>query len=158
MKHILVKIIITLVVLAAAFLVFRLFFASFQADHDGVIQLVIVDDDGTVLFDDEVPFMTHDSLFDVLDRTFTLTCAGPQYQPDETCSHGFFIFQAESKVILGIQHTSFDLQSDWTGSFLLFEIHDGSDYQTSAYGVSHLPFTDGTMIRIRKTSVSGGGA
>lgn len=158
MKTILIKIIITGVVLAVAFLVFHVFFSSYEADQDGMIHLVIMDADGTVLFDADVPFMIQDNLFDVLDRAFTLTCAGPQYQPDDACSHGFLIFQSESKVILGIHHETFDLQSDWTSSFLLFEMHDGTDYQPSAYGVSHLPFTDGSIIRIRKTSVSGGGA
>ena len=155
MKKNLYKIILTIVALLSLFLVRSIFFNEHRAIDEGMIHLQILDETNTIIFDDSIIYFEGESLFDILNRTFTLTCANRFYQPDETCSHTFQNITYQGKVILTIENEDFTLSSDWRNNFLGFEVYDGETYVHAVHGASTLPFENGTKIRIVLKQVSG---
>ena len=153
-KHITFKAMITFAALLIAFVTIGFVTAQNRATSDGFIHLIIEDADGAVLFDDEIVFHDGESFYDILNRTFTLTCANAHYQPDETCSHGFVLGPSTNgrvpdKVILGIKGQHFDLMTNWTDQFLAFEVYVNQAYVLTTQGPSNLAFENGQSFRIK---------
>ncbi|MBE0700724.1 MAG: hypothetical protein IH571_03460 [Acholeplasmataceae bacterium] len=147
MKSILTKIIISMVAIGIALFVLHFLNQNHQAEEDGFVNVIIENESQEVVFDDMLAFLKGDTFFDVLDRTFTLTCASATYQPDATCSHTFGI-PVQGKILLGVQSESFVIITDWTHTFLAFEIFEGTSFHFASQGVSQLPFKDGDIIKI----------
>lgn len=155
MKHLtwlkkpILKFILSLVVVLMGIVIIRLISENHRAEADGTIHLLIIDLEGETVFDDHIPFYQGDSFYDVLDRSFELTCATATYQQDETCSFTFNNFAYQGKVILGIKNQDFELISDWSNTFLSFHIYNGTDYILSTIGPSNIPFEEGDRFMIR---------
>jgi hypothetical protein len=150
-----IKIILTIFALLSLFLARTIFFNEHRANQEGTIYLEIIDDNQNVLFDDSISFFEGETLFDILNRTFQLTCANRLYQPDATCSYTFQNITYQGKVILAIEHEDFTISSNWRNNFLSFEVFDGSQYIPAVQGSSTLPFHDETRIRIVLKNVRG---
>lgn len=152
-KHLKMKILITFIVVVLALVVGRLFWINNQADHDGIIHLELIDNEGKIVFQDTLMFYEGDTFFDILNRAFDLTCASASYQADPTCAYTFTSFAYQGKVILGIKGDDFDLSSDWSNTFLAFYVKHDDDFVLSTLGPSQIPFDDGDEFQIILESV-----
>ncbi len=148
MKNLVIKSIVSVVIIIAVFFAIQFFTDENLSLTGGSIQLVIVDQEGTTVFDDELLFYEGDSFYDILNRNFELTCANGSYQADETCSYDFQSFGFQGKVILGIKNDDFLVMSDWTNSFLSIEKYNGEVYQLTTLGVSNIEFMDQDQFKI----------
>jgi len=153
MKTTVLKIVISVIVVLTTAILVHFLSISNQASSDGTLRIVIVDENGETVFDDDVIFKENDTFFDVLNREFELTCASSSYQPDSTCSNDFQSFSYTGKILLGIAHDDFDVQTDWAHSFLALEIYNGIDYVLTTQGVNNIEFHDQDQIRISFRSV-----
>lgn len=156
MKTTALKIVVSIIVVLTSAILVHFLTVSNQASSDGSLRIIIVDENGSTVFDDDVIFKENDNFYDVLQREFDLTCASSSYQPDATCSYDFQSFTAEGKILLGIANDDFDVITDWSLSFLAFELFDGTDYYLATQGVSNIEFHDQDQIRISFRSVSEG--
>ncbi len=153
MKTTVLKIAISIIVVLTAAILVHFLSVSNQASSDGTLRIVIVDETGETVFDDDVVFKENDTFYDLLQREFELTCASSSYQPDTSCSYDFPSFVAEEKILLGIANNEFNVQTDWSNSFLAFELFDGTDYYLATQGVNNIEFHDQDQIRISFQSV-----
>ncbi len=153
MKSIILKIVVSILVVSiAAILVYRLNDSN-QATSDGSVRIVIIDELGNTVFDQDVVYQKDDNFFDAINREFNLTCASSSYEADDTCSYDFKGFGYQGKVLLGIANDDFSVQTDWQNSFLKFEIYDENEYHLTTQGVSDLSFVNQDKIRISYASV-----
>ncbi len=140
MKSIIQKIALSIaLVLITVGLVYSITVNS-DAVGSGSLQIIIVDENDVIVFDDQVTFESGDNLFDVLDRAFEINST--------TYSFG--------KIVLGISNEDFNVETNWTDNFLAFEQYDGTDFYLATQGVSNIEFNDGDQIRISVRSVLGG--
>lgn len=153
MKTTVLKIVISVIVVLTSAILVHFLSISNQASSDGILRIVILDENGETVFDDDVIFKENDTFFDVLNREFDLTCASSSYQPDSTCSNEFQSFSYAGKILLGIASDDFDLQTNWSQSFLALEIYNGTEYVLATQGVSNIEFHDRDQIRISFRSV-----
>jgi len=155
MKQHLIKIIISFIaVLTVGVIVYQLM-RPHQAESEGVIYLLIQDEDNQILYDGEIPFFEGDTFYDLLDREFLLLCATQTYQVDDTCSYTFNTFIYQGKVILGISGDDFELLTDWNNTFIAFEVLFNDAYVLSTQGPSHMAYKDQDHFRISVRRVSG---
>jgi hypothetical protein len=153
------KSILSLVALFVAVFVIGMIGVESRASADGHINLIIEDADGVILYDEALPYFEGETFYDVLKRTFSLTCANASYQPDETCSYAFVLgpqingssLQSD-KVILGIQGDAFELMTNWTDDFLAFEVLKDDSYILTSQGPSNMHFENGQTFRIKVKS------
>lgn len=136
------KILLTLIAVVFGYLTFTFLLPNQEANADGFIVFVLVDENGETVVHEEIEYFTGDSIFDILDRNYQVVCADNFYEPDETCSYD----SAYGKAILEIQ----EVKTDWNNNFLALYIND--EYAT--YGVSKLPYKDGDIISFKWTSLS----
>ncbi|PKK99645.1 MAG: hypothetical protein CVV57_00920 [Tenericutes bacterium HGW-Tenericutes-2] len=148
MKNLVIKIIVSVVFIIAVFFTIKLFANENLSLTAGTIQVTIVDDQGIIVFDDELEFYKGDSFFDVLNRNFDLTCANGSYQADEDCTYEFQSFGFQGKVLLGIKNDDFEVMSNWTNTFLSIEKYDGTAYKLTTVGVSNISFDNHDRFKI----------
>jgi hypothetical protein len=148
MKNLVIKMIVSLVLIIAVFFAIRLFATENLSLTAGTIQLTIVDDQGVIVFEDDLAFYKGDSFYDILNRQFDLTCANGSYQVDETCTYEFQSFGFQGKVLLGIKGDDFEVMSNWTNTFLSLEKYDGKAYKLTTVGVSNISFNDQDRFKI----------
>lgn len=156
MKTTVLKIVASIIVVLTAAILVHFLTTNNQALDDGSIRIIIVDEDGQTVFDDDVIFMKDDTFYDVLQREFDLTCASSTYQSDPTCSYIFQSFGYEGRILLGISNDDFSIQTDWADSFIAIEIYDGTDYYLATQGVSNIEFLENDQIRISFRAVTEG--
>lgn len=142
MKHLKLKIVLSVVVILIGIIVIRLISVDNKAEADGLIFLTIENENKDVVFSGELEFYTGDSFFDILNREFDLTCGTATYLPDEDCSHSFKGFEYQGKVILGIKGDDFDLMTDWKNTFLSFYHYNNQERVLATSGPSNIPFKD----------------
>jgi len=148
MKNLIIKIIVSVVFIIAVFFTIKLFASENLSLTAGSIQLTIVDDQGVIVFEDDLAFYKGDSFFDILNRNFDLTCANGSYQVDEDCTYEFQSFGFQGKVLLGIKNDDFQVMSNWTNTFLSIEKYDGEAYKLTTVGVSNISFNDQDQFKI----------
>jgi hypothetical protein len=153
MKSIILKIVVSIIVVSLAAILTYQLRESNLASTDGSVQIIIVDDNGNIVFDQNVIYMKDDNFFDVLNRQFDLTCATSNYGTDDSCTYDFSGFAYQGKVLLGIKGDGFTVQTDWSNSFLKFETFGEDDYHLATQGVSNIEFSNHDKIRISYTSV-----
>ncbi|PKK96720.1 MAG: hypothetical protein CVV58_04940 [Tenericutes bacterium HGW-Tenericutes-3] len=153
MKSTILKIVVSVIVVSIAAIFTYQLRVSNQATTNGSLEIVIIDQQGNEVFNDEISYEIDDSFFDILNRNFELTCATASYGRDETCSYNFTGFAYEGKVLLGIKNDDFTVQTNWSTSFLKFEIYDENGYHLTTQGVSHIEFSNHDKIRISYASV-----
>lgn len=156
MKTTVLKIVVSIIVVLTAAILVHFLSVSNQASSNGTVRISIVDESGVTVFDSDVIFKENDTFFDVLQREFELTCATSSYQADATCSYDFQSFAYEGKILLGIASNDFNVITDWSNSFLAFEIFNGTDFVLTTQGVSNIEYNDQDQIRISFRSVSEG--
>jgi hypothetical protein len=148
MKKLAIKAFISIVSIAIVFVAIRLLSNNHEAVSDGFVHVTIVDGQGITVFEDDIEFFENETFYDVLNRSFDLTCANSSYQADPDCLYTFQGFGYQGKVLLGISNDDFAVLTDWYNSFLAFEQFDGETYYLSTAGPSHLQFANGDKIRI----------
>lgn len=148
MKPIYLKIILTIVVLLLGYLIIEFIFDRDLILSDGSIELVIVDEDGVIVYDEVIEYRENQTFFEILNENFELTCANRSYQADPTCSYEFKLFSQTHHVILGIKGESFTILTNWQDTFLNIEIYDGTNYVDSTIGVDGINLNDINKIRI----------
>ncbi|MDY0074409.1 MAG: hypothetical protein RBR75_00795 [Acholeplasmataceae bacterium] len=141
MKHLKLKIFISVIVVLIGLVLVRFLTMDNRAESDGIIYLYIEGENQVVVFEGELEFYQGDTFFDVLDRAFELTCANASYQPDTTCSYTFQVGY-QSKVILGIKNDDFELMTDWTHTFLSIYLYNDGIKELSTLGASNIPYQD----------------
>lgn len=156
MKSLIFKLAMTFIVLGAAFYGISALATDNDATEQGYVALIIVDQHDVILFDEDLVYYKGDTFFDVLNRHFELTCANGQYQEDLTCTYAFHMVQSSEKVILNIKGETFEINTNWSDTFIAFEYYEGDSYRLYSQGVMHLSFTDKEQVRIRVTAVNQG--
>ncbi len=156
MKVIALKIAVSIITVITAVVLVHTLTVQNQAEDSGFIRIIIVDENEITVFDDDIAFEEGDNFFDALNKSFDLTCATSSYQADATCSYSFDNFAYDGKVLLGISNQDFNILTNWSDSFLAFEVYDESDFYLATQGVSNIEFKDGNQIRIVVKSVLGG--
>ena len=136
------KIILSLVLLIAVVVSVKLLLPDQQANSDGHITFILVNETGEEVINEEIPYYKGDTLYDVLQRKYDVLCANIEYEKDDTCSYD----SEYGKALLQIE----DVETDWYNSFLALYIND----EYANYGVSKLPFKDGDIIRFVWTPLS----
>lgn len=142
MKHLKLKIVLSVLVILIGLVVIRLISVDNKAEGDGSVFLTIENDHQEVVFTGELEFYEGDSFYDILNRNFDLTCATANYSVDEDCSYEFQGFEYQGKVILGIQGDDFDLMTDWKKTFLSFYHYNDQIRVLATSGPSNIPFQD----------------
>jgi len=148
MKPIQLKILISAIVLIVGVVLIRLFLFENVADQKGTIYLTITGENEEIVFEGELEFYEGDSFYDLLDRSFDLTCGTATYQPDESCSYTFNSILYQGKVILGIKNDEFDLITNWSDTFLSFYYIEDGEKKLATVGPSRLAFEDQDEILI----------
>jgi hypothetical protein len=148
MKPIVIKIILTLAVLLFGFLVIEFVFDRDLIHEAGEIELIIMNQNEDIVFQDILPYQENESFFDILNKRFTLTCANQFYQPDDTCSYKFNVMGQENHVILGIKSDDFEMISDWDNTFLNIEIYIDETYIDANQGFDMVQLDELDKIRI----------
>jgi hypothetical protein len=153
MKPIQLKILISAIVLIVGVVLIRLFLFENVADQKGTIYLTITGENEEIVFEGELEFYEGDSFYDLLDRSFDLTCGTATYQPDESCSYTFNSILYQGKVILGIKNDEFDLITNWSDTFLSFYYIEDGEKKLATVGPSRLAFEDQDEILISYENV-----
>ncbi len=148
MKKIILKIILTLAALLLAYLIINVIMGDGTTDGEGSFELIILDINDEIVFDDELTYSEGQSFFDVLNENFELTCANKFYEPDDSCSYKFSIMQYKNHVILGIKSDVFDVMTDWDNTFLNIEIYIDDQYVKSTVGFDYVDIEENKKIRI----------
>jgi hypothetical protein len=155
MKQNLIKIIISFIAIITIGAIVYQLMRPHQAESEGVIYLLIQDEDNQIVYDGEIPFFEGDTFYDILAREFSLICATQTYQADDTCAYTFNTIIYQGKVILGISGNDFELLTDWSHTFLAFEVLVDNNYVLSTQGPSHQIYQDQDYFRISVRRVSG---
>ena len=134
------KLILTAIAIGFGALGFFVYDLLTQTTGNGVVTILVVDANDTVIYEEEHAFTEDDTLFSLLQDNFDLTCANNLYQASDCTNASFF-----GTVILGID----DLQTDWTTDYIAIYIND--DY--SGYGVDGIQLKDGDVYRFEYTLV-----
>jgi hypothetical protein len=148
MKKTAIKIIISILALAIVFGAVKLLSNPHVAQEDGSIHIIILDEEGVILFDDDVSFYVDDTFFDVINRKFNLTCANRYYQQDQSCSYEFVVMDQKNRVLLGIQNETFEIMTDFNQTFIQIEVLNDSTFVLATQGVNQLKFEEGSTIRL----------
>lgn len=148
MKHLKLKLLITALVILIGFIAIRLLYVNNRADDMGSIYLVIQDEHEVIVFEGELDFEAGDSFYDILDRSFDLTCATASYEADPSCGYDFQGFAYQGKVILGIKGDDFELITNWSDTFLSFYHYNNEEKELATVGPSNIPFKDGDQFLI----------
>lgn len=127
------------VVICAVVLFFVL--STLQNDSDGEIQIILLDEQRNVIFDDTLEFEEEDTLLGLLQDNYTVYCGNHQYQPDEACETNFM----NGRVLLGIE----SVQTDWFSSYI--GIYINGEYSNK--GIDAIPLNDGDVIQFEYTVV-----
>lgn len=138
-KHV-YKICISILVLVFGLGIIYLITDTFRAHDIGSITLRIVDEDDVVVFEGDIDYQKNDTFFDILNRTFEITCANAFYQKDDSCQFSFYIGNAEQKVILGIKGNDFEIDSDWRQTFIALYVFEDGTYVLAEKGFNQLTF------------------
>jgi hypothetical protein len=137
-----VKVLITIITVLIAVISVKLLVPDQAAQTDGEITFILEDADKNEVIHEVLYYYEGDTLFDILNREYTLVCADIEYDADSTCSYE----SPYGKAILEIN----TVKSDWYNNFLALYIND--EYAT--YGVSKLPYKSGDVIVFKWTSLS----
>ncbi len=148
MKPIVVKIILTLAVLLFGFLIIEFVFDRDLIHEAGEVELIIMNENEEVLFNEILPYQENQSFFEILYDRFTLTCANQFYQPDDTCSFKFNVMGQENHVVLGIKSDDFEVITDWDNTFLNIEVYSNGTFVDANQGFDMIELDDIDKIRI----------
>lgn len=129
---------LTIVALSILLLVGWFFGRSFQAETAGTLHLVLVNQ-STEVRRDEVAYYQGDSLYDVLDRQYTVRCADAAYQPTAACEPLAYS-EFTGRILLEVD----ELKSNWRDTFIQIQING----TPAVYGVDQLRFNDQDEIRL----------
>ncbi len=147
MKKTLIKITLTVFVVAILVLVIQYFSQTGKAESDGTIIFVLIDESGEEIIRQSVDYTRlkedgdPNTLFDILNSEFNVVCAGAMYQKDETCSHSF----TNGHVILSVE----TVETDFFNSYI--EIYHNGVYSNK--GISLIEFKDKDVIELRYKQV-----
>jgi len=134
MKRIFVSLLAIGVLISVGFFFGR----TFQAPEAGVITIILIDDD-VERSKATWPFEQGDTLYDILERHYTIYCADRSYQIDASCAPVMFS-EITGRVLLGID----ELESNWTDTFIQIQING----VPSPLGMDQLEFTDQDVISL----------
>ncbi len=154
-----IKLAITLSVIILLIVGIYIYGQSQKFSGPGEFELIIATEYEEVLFQETISFKTGDTLYDVLQSHFAITCASKTYDPDPTCSASFKFFadgsNIDGKIILGIKGETFEVVTDWDKTYLAIQVYENNTYRLTTKGVSGYALTNGERIRIIVTRVSG---
>lgn len=148
MKPIVLKIILTLAVLLFGFLIIEFVFDRDLIHEAGEVELIIMNENEEVLFNEILPYQENQSFFEILDDRFTLTCANQFYQPDDTCSFKFNVMGQENHVVLGIKSDDFEVITDWDNTFLNLEVYSNGTFVDANQGFDMIALDTVDKIRV----------
>ncbi len=148
MKPIVLKIILTLAVLLFGFLIIEFVFDRDLIHEAGEVELIIMNENEEVLFNEILPYQENQSFFEILDDRFTLTCANQFYQPDDTCSFKFNVMGQENHVVLGIKSDDFEVITDWDNTFLNIEVYSNGTFVDANQGFDMIALDTVDKIRV----------
>lgn len=148
MKKIIIKIVLTLAALLLGYIVINVIMGDGKTDGDGSFELIILDDNQDVVYNEILNYEKDQTFFDVLNENFELTCANRLYEADSTCSYKFTIMQYKNHIILGIKSDEFDIMTDWDNTFIKIEIYNGNEYVRSTIGFDYVDIEENKKIRI----------
>jgi len=127
MKKILISI-VALALIIGSFLALSYYDFS---DVEGTISITLKDEIGDTISSKEYDFTSEDTLFNILDDNYNLTCANSSYQESDICEKGLFT----SRILLGID----TLKTDWRNSYIA--IYENKEYSTQ--GIDNISINDG---------------
>lgn len=138
------KLLITIFIIIAAIGSFFYFSQEKKRDNIGEITIIVIDDTGDTLSSKTVTFGENESLFDILNKNYSLGCANASYQLSTTCDTVLF----GSRVILQIE----DMTTDWQTSYI--GVYENDEY--SRTGIDSIILDNGDVFRFEYTSLGGG--
>jgi len=115
----------------------------FQASDHGEITVVLYDENSLVS-ETVIEFEAGDTLFEILNESYEITCMNNSYEPDPSCEVASFS-GVSGRIILEID----SLKSNWTDSYIEIEING----EKSNYGIDALKFEDEDVIGFRLKSL-----
>jgi hypothetical protein len=131
------KILFSVLIIALSFVLYRFIpTESNEPTGDGTVHLIVIDELGNEYIDSDLDFNSGDTLFDVLDENYELTCLGSDNLADDTCSYESQFGYA----ILGIG----DVKTTWTSSYLQIFINE----ESSNYGAAKMVLNDQDEIKV----------
>lgn len=148
MKKIILKIVLTLVALLLGYIIINVIMGDGKTDDDGSFELIILDSNQDVVYNEVLNYVEGQTFFDVLNENFELTCANRFYKADDTCSYKFSVMQYKNHVILGIKSDDFEIMTDWENTFLKIEIYNNNNYVKSESGFDYVDIEENKKIRI----------
>lgn len=135
------KLFVTIVVLSASAIAFFIIKPTLQNDYDGEITIIVVDQIGDIVSNQEISFVESDTLFQLLDDNYDIACANNQYQISDTCEKLLF----SSRVVLKID----EVETNWLDNYIGIYIDD----VYSTQGIDEIPLRDGATYRFEYTEV-----
>ncbi|BCR36665.1 hypothetical protein [Mariniplasma anaerobium] len=148
MKKIILKIVLTISALLLGYIIINVIMGDGKTDGDGSFELIILDSNQDVVYNEVLYYEEGQTFFDVLNENFELTCANRLYEADDTCGYKFTIMQYKNHVVLGIKSDVFEIMTDWDNTFLKIEIYDGNEYVRSTIGFDYVNIEENKKIRI----------
>ena len=123
---------VTLVVVAASFIIFS---QLNKNDPIGEITIIVVDEIGDTISHKTIEFTESDTLFSLLDENYDIGCADSSYNLSTECEQLVY----SSRVILKID----SLVTDWNNTYI--GIYENDEY--SNFGIDLIPLNDGDVFR-----------
>ncbi len=125
-------------------------FASFYAldslnenKVEGFLTIILIDEYGDTVFNEEYEFKKKDSLFDVLSKEHVVGCSDSSFNITSDCKSNIFT----KRVIMKIDN----VETDWQNSY--FAIYTNDLY--AILGVDDLNIQDGDVIRFEYRIIGG---
>lgn len=137
------KIAILLVVFGLAFVGYKYFSSPIKGDHTGGVNVILIDESGVTVSNDNFDFDTEITLFDFVDNHYNLSCADTSYKPDDTCSFTML----NSHILLSIG----EIETSWTGSYIQILVDD----IPSEYGIDRIMLKDNTSYTFKYVDLGG---
>ncbi len=136
------KLVITFIVILAAIASFFVSDYFNSNDYDGEITIIVVDQIGDTVSNEQYLFIEEDALFDILDDNYNIGCADSNYNLTSECAE---ISGITGRIILKID----DIETDWDNTYIAIYIN--GDYST--FGIDNIALHDGDVYRFEYKEV-----
>lgn len=134
------KLVLTIIVLSIGAFGFFWYGPSVTTEDGAEFTIIIVDEFDVIIYQETHVASEDDTLFEIMDETFSVSCANASYQPSTCDTTPLF-----GTILLGID----DLETDWSTDYIAIYIND----EYSNYGIDQISINDGDVFRFEYTLV-----
>ena len=135
------KLIYSLVIILVSITSFFMYQYLDANDVDGTITVIVIDESGNEIINDEIGFLLEDELFDLIETSYEVGCANSNYKLSDDCEATVL----QNRVLLKIN----EVETDWMNTYIAIYVND--EYSTK--GIDLIPLKDGNTYTFKALEV-----